>query len=31
MGRDIPRELATFAQAAGLETETETETETEGA
>ena len=33
MGQDIPRELAAFAQAAGLKTdaETETETETEGA
>jgi 5,10-methylenetetrahydromethanopterin reductase len=31
MGQDIPRELAAFAQAAGLETETETQTEAEGA
>ncbi len=29
MGQDIPRELAAFAQAAGLETETQTETQTE--
>jgi 5,10-methylenetetrahydromethanopterin reductase len=31
MGPDIPRELAAFAQAAGLKTQTQTETEAEGA